>query len=418
VLWLAAPAAQAPQWQDVIRNLRSPEIDARLEAVEQLGEAGYTAAAEYVAPLVTDSDDRVQAAAIDAELTFFLIEPIGARRVFSLTGRSRSRAQVAFDAGLLVRVAAPAPLVVIDNLATAMGDENARIRFDAVHALGVVGEAPLPPDQARALIDGLDHYDPVIRAATARVLGRLAVVEAGEALISALNDSSALVRRYAAEALGRIREERAVQSLAELTAFYGQDEMAAATVLALARIAHPSSLDLLRQRLADPNAAMRRAAAEGVGRLGDQESRPALEGMMASDPSAAVRLAAALAIGRLGEPQTHVLASAVGSPATKAQACEYLLEIGPAAVPGVQSALAIANTPRLVADLLHVLGFIGDSETVAIVQPYAEDPNPDVQRAATNAIARITGTTGTTGTMGTTGTTGMRNLLSLANFIR
>src|SRR5437867_2647938 len=68
----SAPPPQA-QWQDVIRNLRHPDVKVRLAAVEQLGNAGYAAAAEQVAPLVTDPDDRVQFAAIDAELTFFLV---------------------------------------------------------------------------------------------------------------------------------------------------------------------------------------------------------------------------------------------------------------------------------------------------------------------------------------------------------
>src|SRR6187399_2912878 len=59
-------ASLPPAWQDVVRNLRNPDAKVRLSAVEQLGSAGYTAAAEYVAPLVTDPDDRVQYAAIDA----------------------------------------------------------------------------------------------------------------------------------------------------------------------------------------------------------------------------------------------------------------------------------------------------------------------------------------------------------------
>src|SRR5260221_364794 len=92
-------AALAPQWQDVIRNLRHPDVKVRLAAVEQLGSAGFTAAAEYVAPLVTDPDDRVQFAAIDAELTFFLIEPIGGRPVLSLTRGTNRRGPEAFEAG-------------------------------------------------------------------------------------------------------------------------------------------------------------------------------------------------------------------------------------------------------------------------------------------------------------------------------
>src|SRR5690348_2647083 len=60
----AQSAAQAAaRWQDTIRNLRHPDAKVRLTAVEQLGDAGYTPAAEYVAPLVTDPDDRIQFAA-------------------------------------------------------------------------------------------------------------------------------------------------------------------------------------------------------------------------------------------------------------------------------------------------------------------------------------------------------------------
>jgi HEAT repeat protein len=381
--------ARADQWQDVIRNLRHPDVRVRLAALEQLGNAGYTGAAEYVAPLVTDPDNRVQFAAIDAELTFFLVEAIGTRRVVSLTGGSRSRAQEAFDAGPLVRSSVPAPLVVIDHLLTAMRDENERIRFDAIHAVGVLAEAPLPAVQAKSLLDGLDHYDAVIRTATARVLGRLRVADAGDKLIAGLNDSNPLVRRFSAEALGLIREERAVTSLTELATFYGRTEMGTATMLALARIAHPSSRDLFRARLTDSNAQVRRAAAEGLGRLRDRESLDSLTAMMKSDPDASARLAAAFAVGLIGEPQSHVIAGAVGSTDTGAQARDYLLELGTTAVPGVQAALGVARDARYRSDLLHVLGFIGDRQAAATIDPYLKDKDERVSRAAMNAVARL-----------------------------
>jgi HEAT repeat protein len=385
----AQAASAAAQWQDVIRNLRHPEARVRLEALEQLGAGGYVAAAEYVAPLVTDPDDRVQAAAIDTELTFFLIESIGGRRVFSLTGGSRSRAQEAFDAGPLVRSAAPAPLVLVDSLATAMRDENARIRFDAIHALGVIAEAPLPAAQASALADGMEHYDAVIRAATARVIGRLRARGAAEKLIAGLNDSSMVVRRYAAEALGLIREERAVQSLTELTAYHGTREMAAETLLALARIAHGSARDLFRQRLSDTSPAIRRAAAEGLGRLRDAESLETLKSRMTAETNGSARLAATFAVGQMAESQAHVLAGALAATDLRVQAGDYLLEIGAPAIPGVRAAIDASTDTRFRADLLHLLGFIGTRETIALVEPFREDKNEGVKRAALNAIARL-----------------------------
>jgi HEAT repeat protein len=378
------------QFQDVIRNLRHPDARVRLQALEQLGNAGYAAAAEYVAPLVTDPDDRVQAAAIDAELTFFLVEPIGGRRVFSLTGGSRSRAQEAFDAGPLVRASTPAPLILIDSLTTAIRDENARIRFDAIHALGLIAESPVPPAQATALLrDGMDHYDAVIRAAAARVLGRLRVREAGDKLIAGLNDSSAVVRRFAAEALGLIREERAVQSLTELTAHHGQNPMAADTLLALARIAHGSSRELFRSRLSDGSPAIRRAAAEGLGRVRDAESLDTLKSRMTGEPDPRARLAAIFAVGQMGEPQTHLLAGALASSDLGAQARDYLLEIGAPAVTGVRAALDVAADARYRADLIHLLGFIGTRETVSIIEPFRQDANDDVKRAAADALGRL-----------------------------
>ena len=135
---------------------------------------------------------------------------------------------------------------------------------------------------------------------------------------------------------------------------------------------------------------MRRAAAEGLARGGDHESLNTLKTMMKADASESARLAATFAVDLLGEPQSHVIAGALASADTGAQAAEYLLEIGVPAVSGVQSALGVATDPRYRADLLHVLGFVGRRETVSIVDPFLKDKDELVSRAAANAIARIT----------------------------
>src|SRR5204862_2926137 len=132
----------------------------------------------------------------------------------------------------------------------------------------------------------------------------------------------------------------------EHAAYYKSNDQAAEMVLALARIAHPSSRDVLRARLSDSNPAIRRAAAEGLGRLNDRDSLDAIRTLAAKDPSPAARLAATFAGGFLGEPQFHLIAGAVASPDLAAQARGYLLEIGPPAIPGVQSGLSVATDGR------------------------------------------------------------------------
>jgi HEAT repeat protein len=377
-VWVAGAGVGASQvvWQDVIRNLRHPSPEVRIAAVDQLNRAGYVAAAEPVAALVMDPDDRVQLAAIDAELSFFLLD------------RFRNRTQQAFEAGPLVRAAGPAPPVLIDKLIAAMRDENERIRFDAVHALGAIAEAPLSPAQLDALVDQLEHYDPIMRAATCRVFARLGDGRAAARLIVALGDSSPIVRQFAIDALGRVRAETAVPHLVSIL-IRERGEFAPQALLALARIAPASALDHFRKRLTDRNAQMRRAAVEGIGRLGDREALATLQAILKNDRSNEVRLAAHFALNALGEVQTHHLAAAMVLRDLGGDARDYLLEIGRPAIPGIESALKVARDARHRADLVQLIGFLGTRDDTAAVRPFLTDRNARVVRAADNTIARL-----------------------------
>jgi HEAT repeat protein len=379
---------QSPTWQDVMRNLQDRRADARLKAVESLNVAGYGAAADAVAPLIADPDPKVRYAAIDAELTFFLNESVDAA---ATDGKSpkHSRAQDAFDAGPLVRNAGVAPSSVIDALVHALKDDAPRIRFDALHAIGVIAEPPLGQDAAEALAAGLDAADPTTRIATARVLGRLRVTSAGAKLIAALNDKNTLEQKYATEALGLIKDQRAVASLLERFDFYKTGDLAVETLLALARIGHASARETLRAHLNDKDEEMRVAAVEGLGRLHDADSRDAIVARLQKDPSPSVRLAATYAIGCLGDPDVPTLARGLASTDTYGQAVDDLLELGPAAVSGVETAIGAARENGLRADLIHVLGFVGKRDAVPVIEPFLKDHNDRVAHAAVDAVARL-----------------------------
>lgn len=378
---LAGTGVSAQDWQRVIADLRDPSATVRLRALQQLNAANYVPAAPYVAPLVTDPDDVVQVAAIDAALTFFLNEPI-------TTGRSGSRALEAFNAGPLVRSASREPSVLVDQLITATADRTARVRFDAVHALGVIAEAVSNEEGAR-LMTGLEQSDPVMRAATARVIGRLRVAAAGDALVTALNDRSDLVQQFAAEALGRLRYLRGVQALTDRVNYFGSGERANEALLALARIGHGSSLALFRARLGDTDPIARRAAAEGLGRLRDDSSRERLRQLAGNDASNAVRVAALFALDVLGEPQASALAVTVGRPEIGPQAVEYLLELGTAAGPAVAGVMSTAADPAARALLAHLIGFIGGPADMAALETLSRDADARVAGAAADALQRL-----------------------------
>ncbi len=272
-------AAQQVRFDDVVRNLRNPDPKVRLNAVRLLREAKYPEAVTPMAPLVTDPIDEIQLEAILAELSFFLVDDVPSRKRVALVVEVRNAggAPAAFDLGPLAVWPRPVPPELIRGLLQAIDDEHPRVRLEATYALGCIARPPLDGQWAPQIVKALDHYDPAIRTAAARVAARLEVKAAGETLIKALNDSSAPVRYAAMRALGTLREELAVVALTDQFTFYGKGEGAWSALDALARIGHGSSVPLFKARLADRDPFLRRAAAEGLGRSGDTSELAALE---------------------------------------------------------------------------------------------------------------------------------------------
>jgi HEAT repeat protein len=395
ILAIAAPLlAQPAKFEDVVRNLRNPDAKIRVSAVRLLREAGYAEAIVPIAPLVNDPVNDIQLEAIAAELAFYLVEPIPAKRkvAFVLEVRAEGRGPAAFDAGPLAVWPKAAPAELVDALLAAVDDENKRVRLEAIYTLGVVAGAagaPLPDAAAARLTKALDHYDPAVRAGAARVVGRLAVKSAIDGLFKAVNDSSASVRFAAIRALGEIRDERAVQVITDQLKYYDKGEGAVAALEALSRIAHPSSVPQFVARLEDRDPKLRRAAIEGLARTGDKDAIAKLVFSVNQDDSSIVRAAMTYALHRQG--YANYLARMVdymyyAEPARQIQG--YLIEIGGSVVPGVLPRLNDPD-PSVRERLAEVLGAIGDQKTAVELTPLKQDSNRDVAAAATHAIERI-----------------------------
>jgi HEAT repeat protein len=387
----ASAQQSTAKFEDVVRNLRNPDPKIRISALRLLREAGYTEAIVPIAALVTDQINEIQLEAIDAELGFYLVEPVPTKRrvAFVLEKRASGGAMAAFEAGQLAVWPKPSPAELVDALLTAVDDENGRVRFEAIYALGVVGRAPLSEAATGRLIKALDHYDPAVRAGAAKVIGRLQVKSAGDALLKAVNDSNAQVRYASIRALGDTRDERAVQALTEQLNYYNKGEGAASAMAALARIAHPSSLEVFKARITDKDPYVRRAAVEGLGRTGDKTSIASFETSTEMDDSEMVRAAMAYAIHKKGSPNALArLIDFLDSNALAQQIQEYLIELGPAvikpAVPRLQE-----PDEGVRRNLATVLGAIGDQSTVPALTRLKDDRDRDVAAAATHAIERI-----------------------------
>jgi HEAT repeat protein len=239
------------------------------------------------------------------------------------------------------------------------------------------------------LVKALDHYDPAIRAGAARVIGRLEVKSAGEGLLKAVNDSSPEVRYASIRALGEIREAQAVQALTEQLNYYQRGEGAWSALDALARIAHPSSLQTFQSRLTDKDPYLRRAAAEGIARAGDDAAVSAFETAVNLDESEMVRAAMAFALYKKGHSFfLGRLIDALNSDRIVPQVQGYLLELGPSVVAGAVPRLQEPEED-VRKNLAVVLGALGDESTVTALTPLKGDRNRSVATAATRAIERI-----------------------------
>jgi HEAT repeat protein len=386
----SAAGAQQLRFDDVVRNLRNPDPKARLSAVKLLRDAKYPEAVAPMAALINDPIDEIQLEAIGAELSFYIAEELKARRMvaFVVERRNPAIAATAFDLGPTAVLPRPVPAELVSALVQAIDDENGHVRLEATYALGVIAQPPLASDQAAGLVKALDHYDPEVRTAAARVIARLHVTQAADVLIKAINDSHADVRYAAMRALGALHDVRAQAALTEQLAFYKKGDGAASALDALAHLAQPSSGPLFKERLADKDPNIRRVAAEGLGRIGDTSAVQELQSGATADESEAVRVAMAFALQKLGQNYVTRIVDAMDSPRMTPQAQDYLIELGPSIAQSLFPHLQESDA-GIREGVAEVLGLIGDDKALAPLQAVAGDRDPNVAAAAKRAIERL-----------------------------
>ena len=127
--------AQDPaRFEDVVRNLRNPDSKIRISAVRLLRETGYAEAMVPLAGVINDQVDEIQLEAIDAELSFYLVDPVPAKKRVALVVevRSSGRAPAAFELGPLGVWPKPVPNELVDALLQAVDDENKNVRVEAI----------------------------------------------------------------------------------------------------------------------------------------------------------------------------------------------------------------------------------------------------------------------------------------------
>ncbi len=412
-------ARQQIAFEDVLANLKATAPANRLQALKMLRESGYLEASLPVAPLMTDLVKDVQIDAIDTEISLFLVDEEFTRQVGrEAVGKGNpSLALLAFAQGPGSTVANQAPPAVISGLVGAMKSGILEVRFEATYALGVLGP---PLVKTGALHDGkaavdrllalMQDADPAMRLAATHVLARLMGTArllpernrelldirqtVGDQFVVGLNDPDPLQRLACMKALGDVRHDRGLQALTDQLAYYKRGEVAIAALDAIARIAHPSSLQLLTSQLDSSDEQTRVLAVEGIARINDRIAIQALESRVGDDRSRKVKLALAFARYRAtGASQIGVIVEALrpnvfGSRTLQGQAWNYLIELGSEIVPSLLPFLQSKDidTRSMVAE---ALGVIGDPRALPSLDAALQDPSRTVASAVARSIKRL-----------------------------
>jgi HEAT repeat protein len=389
-LALASQTPNGRPFEEVARDLSSPEPKVRVAAMRTLSKAGHPDAIAYIARLLTDLDDNIQLEALDTLLGFYLPDvPAKSKRVaLVIEVEGGSRAERAFEQGPFILLPRPSPPELKKGLAGAMRDDNPQIRLEATYALGAMVPPPAGPEAEAALAQNLRDQDSAIRLAAARVAGAVRATTITDALIAAINDPDQKIKLAALRAVGDVRDPRAVKALEEQFNYYKSGTLARAAFDGLARIGDPSSLPLFQQHLADRDAVIRRLAIEGIVRTKDAAALQAIEIGTAGESDNSAQLARAFALEMAGKRGLDLLVTRLADDMLHEQAMGYLVELGPRIVPALGPSLKDPNA-RVRERIVQTLGLIGDDGAKAALESTLRDPDVNVARAAERALARI-----------------------------
>jgi HEAT repeat protein len=378
-------------FEDVVRYLASPDPKLRVEAMRTLAQTGHPDAIGPIAGLAADPIDDVQLEAIDTLLRFYLpdLQDGGTKRFAGIfeTGR-KDPAEAAFAIGPYQLLPRAVPEALKVGLAKAMRDDQVRIRRAATWTVGTIVTPPAGTAVEAALAANLRDPDQQVRAAAARVAGAVRAASLGDALVAAMNDAREEVQLAAMRALGDIGEKRASKALKDRFVHEQRGAGAEAALDGLARLADPASQPVFFEQVASKDADLRRAAFEGLARLGDVAAIRAVEARTGSERDKIVRIARAFALARDGGRGLPELMTALRDDNRAEQAMAYLVELGRAHVKALAPRLSDPDVPTR-GRLIQVFGIVGGPDALQALQPATRDPDPAVARAAEHAIARI-----------------------------
>ena len=264
---------------------------------------------------------------------------------------------------------------------------NADARATAARALGVLRAGA----ERDALLSGVRSRDAAVVIESSLAFKKIEDESVGPELVFLLRDPERSVQEAACEALGQLRTVEAIPALIRVVEDSRWSGTRAKALEALAKIPDRGGRDRFLQYLEHKDRFMRRAAAEGLGRIGDPVDLPRIRQRLSREKAGSARLALAFAAVRLGDPSgLEYLLRALDSLAHRFEARAYLEEL--AREQGVRQwlyATLSAGTEDQRKHLAAVLGASGGEDTLPHLEERTRDSNAQVAQSAMEALRAL-----------------------------
>ena len=410
----------------LIAALDDPDANVRFHAIEAIGRRGHPAAIDRLGDIATSGDFFLAFPAIEALVQ--IGDPLGASRLSTLLDDPMLSSVAAEALGRLgdedvvqpLVQALDAPHAGVESIVAALVRIHRRylslfagadeIEERVGHSISDIGTQRITQALCAASGESLKDLvtvlgwipNPSVPAALARLLGspevRHEVVEALvrcgssalELLIDQLRTDDVDAKRSAITAIGRVGDTRATPVLIELLGDDRERELWVAIAGALSRLGAREPFEVLLQRLADPDAAVRQGAVGALNSIGHPDMSERI-GPMLEDPNpfareSAVRIAGYFGYGNCLNAMFDRCRD--GDESVRAAAIEHLPYFDdPRALEVIASALT-TDTPRVRAAAAHALGSIIDPSASRLLSQALHDDDSWVRYFAAMGLGR------------------------------
>ena len=376
--------------------LNSTSLETRLETVKQIVAIGGKDSIDPLLRATKDGDSEMQMRATDGLVNFYLPGYVKqgpgstlVRAGASIKAKFTDSNDQIIDPFVTVR---PDVITALGQLAR--GGAGMDSRASACRALGILrGNAALDD-----LVEALHSKDSGVMYESLGAIEKLRNPAAGPKIVFLLRDLDDRVQLTAIETAGILRATDGLPALRTILSSPRNSKVERAALFAISNMPEPADRALFERTLAAKDDRLRAAAAEGLGRLAEPTTIPALTDAWQKEDKMAPRLAAAFALVLNGKKEIAAdsplgyLINTLNSAAWKETANAYLVEAARQStiLAALYGPIADTDNPKDERiQLARVIAASGDAGSVPVLEKTSQDADREVAQEGLRALRSL-----------------------------